>query len=61
MGETPFSLSYDSEAVILVKITLQSFRIDHFIESTNSDQRRVDLDLLEESQLYVGLKMATYR
>ena len=60
-GETPFSLSYDSEAIIPIKITLQSFWIYHFIELANSDQRRADLDLLEESRVHAGLKMATYQ
>ena len=60
-GETPFSLSYGTKAVIPVEATLQSFRIDHSTESTNSDQRRADLDLLEETRAHAGLKMAMYR
>ena len=60
-GETPFSLSYGSEVIILVETTLQSFWIDHFTELANSDQRRTNLDLLEETRVHAGLKMAIYR
>ena len=60
-GESPFNLTYGSEAVLPVEITLQSFRIDHYDYQTNSKQRRTDLDLLEEIRQQANMKMVVFR
>ena len=44
-----------------VEITLQSFRIDHYDDQTNSEQRRADLDLLGEIRQQANMKMAVFR
>ena len=60
IGESPFNLTYGSEAILPIEITLQSFRINRYVDQTNSEQRRVDLDLLEETQHRASMKMAVF-
>nr|GFA19370.1 reverse transcriptase domain-containing protein [Tanacetum cinerariifolium] len=47
-GDTPFSLIYGTEAVIPVEIGIPTIRITEVNVATNDDERRIDLDLLEE-------------
>ena len=61
IGETPFTLTYETEAVILVKIGLLSDRIRNFYEATNSDRLRTDLDLLDEVREQAHIRMMTYK
>nr|GEU73715.1 reverse transcriptase domain-containing protein [Tanacetum cinerariifolium] len=46
--DTPFSLVYGTEAVILAKIGMPTIRTTKVNVATNDDERRIDLDLLEE-------------
>ncbi|GMH22736.1 hypothetical protein Nepgr_024579 [Nepenthes gracilis] len=48
--ETPFSLCYGSEAVLLVEIELPSLRVESFDPQVNSQKIREYLDLLEEAR-----------
>ncbi|MGV7343236.1 hypothetical protein PJI17_31555, partial [Mycobacterium kansasii] len=47
-GETPFSLSYGSEAMVPVEIGLPTARVRNYREDRNSEQIAANLDLLEE-------------
>jgi hypothetical protein len=47
-GETPFRLTYGTEAVIPVEIGLTTWRTNHYDEVTNDDQLRSNLDLVDE-------------
>ena len=47
-GDTPFSLVYGTEAVIPAKIGMPTIRTAEVNVATNDDERRIDLDLLEE-------------
>jgi hypothetical protein len=49
-GETPFRLTFGTEAVILVEIGLTSFRTNEYNEGSNDDQLRLNLDLLDEAR-----------
>ena len=49
MGETPFNLTFETQAVILVKIGLPTLRIENFDGEANSEQLRANVDLLEET------------
>ena len=60
-GETPFSLTYDTEAVILVEVGMTSLRREVFHEGSNNDQLRVNLDCLDESKDEASRKMAEYQ
>lgn len=47
--ETPFSLVFGIEVVILLKIRLSSFRVEEYNEDVNSEWLRANLKLLEEN------------
>ena len=46
--ETPFNLTYGTEAVIPIEIGLTNLRIEFFDEHNNDDQLKVNLDCLDE-------------
>ena len=47
-GETPFWLTYRSEAVILAEVGLTSYRVHNHDESKNDEAIRLQLDLVDE-------------
>ena len=47
-GETPFNLTYKTEAVIPVEVGITSLRTEFFDEQSNDDQLEQNLDCLEE-------------
>ena len=47
-GETPFNLTYGTEAVIPVEVGLTSLRRKFFDEQSNDDQLKQNLDCLGE-------------
>ncbi|XP_075650966.1 uncharacterized protein LOC142621563 [Castanea sativa] len=47
-GETPFRLTYSTEAVILVKMGISSVRQETFHEESNDDQLKINLDCLDK-------------
>ena len=47
-GETPFNLTYGTEAVIPVEIGFLSPRIEFFYEHNNDNQLKLNLDCLDE-------------
>jgi hypothetical protein len=47
-SETPYSLAFGVEAVILVEIGSPSFHIQHYNPGFNSEGLKLHLDLLEE-------------
>ena len=47
-GETPFKLTYDIEAVILVEVGVTSIRRKVFNEEDNDDHLQINLDCLDE-------------
>ena len=46
--ETPFSLVYGSDAMILVEIQENSPRFHNFVVEESNEERKVNLDLLDE-------------
>ena len=49
-GETPFFLTYGSEAVLPTKLEFGSPRVQNFNEKKSKDSRLEDLDQLEEAR-----------
>nr|GEY02041.1 reverse transcriptase domain-containing protein [Tanacetum cinerariifolium] len=47
-GDTPFSLVYGTKVVIPAEIGMPTIRTAEVNVATNDDERRIDLDLLEE-------------
>ena len=48
IGETPFRLTYGSEAVIPTEIGLTSYKVDNHDERKNNEAIRLQLDLVDE-------------
>ena len=60
-GETPFKLTYGTEAVILVEVGMSSIRRELFHEDSNDDELRVNLDCLDEVRDGATNKMTKYQ
>ena len=60
-GETPFSLTYGVEAVILAEVNLCSAQVLGFIPTENSELMLKQLNLLEEYQESVTIRLAEYQ
>ncbi|XP_071708594.1 uncharacterized protein [Rutidosis leptorrhynchoides] len=58
IGETPFSLVYGSEAVILAEILVLTHRIANFNEAANSEGLCENLNLIEERRLMAAIREA---
>ena len=57
-GDTPFSLVYGTEAVIPAEIGMPTIRTAEINVATNDDERRIDLDLLEERRERAAIREA---
>ena len=60
-GETPFRLTYGTEAIILVEVGITSTKREMFHEEDNDDQLRVNLDFLDEVREKAFDKMTKYQ
>ncbi|KAI3676825.1 hypothetical protein L1987_86438 [Smallanthus sonchifolius] len=60
-GETPFSLTYGSEAVIPAKIGVPSARALTASKNDNSQEIRINLDLLDKRRKEAALQEARYK
>ena len=56
-GETPFTLTYGTEAVIPVEVGITSIRRETFHKESNDDQLKVNLDCLDEVRDKASNKM----
>ncbi|GLT91614.1 hypothetical protein SLE2022_094940 [Rubroshorea leprosula] len=59
-GETPFNLTYGTEAVIPVETRISTHRTSHYNEHKNRETLRANLDLLEEVRDLSQIRMASY-
>ncbi|GJT05338.1 reverse transcriptase domain-containing protein [Tanacetum coccineum] len=60
-GETPFSLTYGSEAVISAKIDMPTYRTMMIREGFNEEEMRLNLDLLQERRELAAIREAGYK
>ncbi|GJR61096.1 reverse transcriptase domain-containing protein [Tanacetum coccineum] len=60
-GETPFSLTYGSEAVIPAEIGIPSYRTLMIREEYNEEEQRLNLDLLQERREAAAVREAKYK
>ena len=58
MGETPFALNFRTEVVIPMEISISSFKIQHCDISSNRDELRINLDLLEGLREEASIRIA---
>jgi len=59
-GETPFFLVYGAEACLPPKILMGSPRVQFFDESVQEQQRREDVDLVDEHRWRAVIRNARY-
>lgn len=55
MGETPLSMRYDIEAILLVEIETSTLWVVAYDENVNVEAMNIELDLLEEIRLDLQL------
>ena len=60
-GETPFKLSFGTEAVISMEIGLPSFRVKNYDDEANVERLHANLDLLKEVREKIRIRMAVYQ
>ena len=60
-GETPFRLAYGSEAVILAKVGLTSYRVENHDENRNDEAIRLQLDLVDKVRAIAKQRLARYQ
>jgi len=59
--ETPFSLVYGSDAMIPVEIQESSPRFQNFVAEESNEERKVNLDLLDEVREEARIKVETLK
>ena len=60
-GETPFRMTYGSEAVVPVEIGLTTFRTSTYDDHQNEEQLRLNLDLIDEVRGTTEARMKRYQ
>ena len=60
-GETPFRLTYGSEAVIPAEVGLTSYRVHNHDENKNNEAMRLQLDLVDELRTAAEQRLARYQ
>ena len=57
-GETPFRLTYKSEAIIPAEVGLTSYRVDNHDERKNDEAMHLQLDLFDEVRATAKQRLA---
>ena len=60
-GETPFRLTYKSEAIIPAEVGLTSYRVDNHDERKNDEAMHLQLDLINEVRATAKQRLARYQ
>jgi hypothetical protein len=60
-GETPFRMTYGSEAVVPVEIGLTTFRTSAYDDKQNEEQFRLNLDLIDEVRETAETRIKRYQ
>ena len=60
-GETPFRLTYGSEAVIPAEVRITSYKVHNHDENRNDEAMRLQLDLMDELRTTVEQRLARYQ
>ena len=61
MGETPFKLAYGSKAVTLAEVHMANHRVRMYQEKDNTEQLRLNLDLIDEVRMDAEHRIAKYK
>ena len=60
-GETPFKLAYGSEVVIPAEVHMANHRVMMYQEKDNTEQLRLNLDLIDEVRMDAKHRTAKYK
>ncbi|KAL0457990.1 UNVERIFIED_CONTAM: hypothetical protein Slati_0426200 [Sesamum latifolium] len=60
-GESPFTLVYETKAIILAELGIPSHQIIHFSEDRNNELLKENLDLLEELREKAFIRVQRYK
>ena len=60
-GETPFRLTYGTEAMILVEVGVTSTRREVFHKESNDDHLRINLDCLDKVREETSVRVTKYQ
>jgi hypothetical protein len=60
MGQSPYFLVYDSEAILPADVIWNSPAVEHYDKGVSEDSRRVDIDGLEEARCAALVQSARY-
>ena len=60
-GETPFRLTYRSEAVIPTEVGITSYRVHNHDENRNDEAMQLQLDLMDELRTTAEQRLARYQ
>ena len=61
IGETPFQLTYGSEAIILAEVEITSYRVNNHDERKNDETMRLQLDLVDEVRVTAEQRLERYQ
>ncbi|XP_023746717.1 uncharacterized protein LOC111894856 [Lactuca sativa] len=59
--ETPFSLTYETEAMLRMEVAVNTLRVANKDEESNIKDLRINLDILEEKREESGVRQAAYK
>jgi hypothetical protein len=59
-GQSPYFLVYSSEAILPADVIWNSPVVEHYDEGVSEDNRRVDIDILEEARCAALIQSARY-
>ena len=59
--ETPFSLTYGTEAMLPMEVAVNTLRVANQDEESNTQDLRINLDILEEKREESGVRQAAYK
>jgi hypothetical protein len=60
MGQSPYFLVYDSEAILPADVMWDSPAVEQYDEGISEESRRVDIDRLEEARCAALVQSARY-
>ncbi|KAM1018865.1 hypothetical protein ACFX2C_040435 [Malus domestica] len=61
IGETPFSLTFGTEAVVPIELEQATFRVQNYVQSEKDKQLTLNIDLVDEHRNQAHLRNVAYK
>lgn len=61
MGETPFSMAFDTKVAILIELAMSSGRVKNYDEETYAEGLQLNMDLIKEKRKKAYLHNQVYK